>query len=185
MDFGATSVPQLASFNLFSVSHSFSHGFNLRNKKEKLLIKKDHVKLMFGKQTETESGYVVGTKIVPLCDSAELAGPTLPELHPANMNDFHKLLAHPSESKMRFIAKYYTVKLTGKVKVCTHGVKAKARQANIPKDVPDENKTDGSSFEKTKVEYLLLVRMVMTNILHLERTRTTYATDSIYWTKIF
>ena len=43
---------------------------------------------------------------------------------------------------MRFIAKYYGVKLTGKFEVCTHCAQAKAKQAKIPKDVPDEHKTE-------------------------------------------
>ncbi len=43
---------------------------------------------------------------------------------------------------MRYIASYYGVKWTGKFDVCTHFTQAKARQANIPKEVPEENKTE-------------------------------------------
>ncbi len=97
---------------------------------------------MFDKRIETKTGYVVGTEIAPLCKSAKLAAPTLSESHPVDVNDFHKLLGHPSESKMRFIAKYYGVKLSGKFEVCAHCAQAKARQANIPKNVSDEARTD-------------------------------------------
>ena len=97
---------------------------------------------MFDQRIETKTGYVVGTKIIPNNEHTELATPTILDTNPVDVNEFHELLGHPSESKMRFIAKYYGVKLTGKFKVCTHCAEAKARQANIPKDVPEENKTE-------------------------------------------
>ncbi len=37
-------VPQLAPFNLFSITHALSRGFNLGNEKEKILIEKDDFK---------------------------------------------------------------------------------------------------------------------------------------------
>jgi len=135
-------VPQLAPFNLFSITHALSHGFNLGNDKENIFIQKGDFKLVFDQRIETKTGYVVGTKIIPNNEHTELATPTISDTNPVDVNEFHELLGHPSESKMRFIAKYYGVKLTGKFKVCTHCAEAKARQANIPKDVPEENKTE-------------------------------------------
>ncbi len=90
----------------------------------------------------TKTGYVVGIVITPNDEGTELANPTNLESSSVSINQFHELLGHPSESKMRFIAKYYGVKLTGKLEVCPHCAQAKARQANIPKEVPNKNKTE-------------------------------------------
>lgn len=135
-------VPQLAPFNLFSITHALRNGFNLGNDKEKIFIQKGDFKLLFDHRIETKTGYVVGAEITPNASDTEFATPTLSETKPVDVNEFHKLLGHPSESKMRFIAKYYGVKLTGKFEVCTHCAQAKARQANIPKEVPEEDKTE-------------------------------------------
>ena len=58
-------MPQLAPFNLFSITHALSLGFNLGNDKEKIFIQKKDFKLVFDHWIETKIGYVVGTNIIP------------------------------------------------------------------------------------------------------------------------
>ena len=135
-------VPALAPFNLFSITHALSSGCDLGNDGEKIFIRKGNFKLVFDQRINTKSGYVVGTVIKPCAVESDVANATISSEEAIDVNEFHGLLGHPSESKMRFIAKYYGVKLKGKFEVCPHCAQAKIRQANIPKEVPDEDKSD-------------------------------------------
>ena len=135
-------VPDLAPFNLFSITHALSNGCDLGNDGEKIFIRKGSFKLVFDQRINTRSGYVVGTEIVPCELESDVANATISNDEAIDVNEFHALLGHPSESKMRFIAKYYGVKLKGKLEVCSHCAQAKIRQANIPKEVPEEDKSD-------------------------------------------
>jgi len=78
----------------------------------------------------------------------DVATPILEGTNPVDVNYFHELLGHFGEDKTRVIAKYYGVKLSGKFKPCSDCAKAKAKQANVPKNVPDEkkSKTPGEHF---------------------------------------
>ena len=107
-------VPKLAPFNLFSITHALSQGCDLGNDGEKIFIRKGNFKLVFDRRINTKSGYVVGAEIKP-CEEeeTELANATITNEDPVDINKFHALLGHPSESKMHFIAKQYNVRLTG------------------------------------------------------------------------
>ena len=135
-------VPELAPFNLFSITHALSRGFELGNDGEKIFIRKGDFKMMFDRRIGTKSGYVVGIEIVPRDGPTELANPTLADGNQVDINEFHAMMGHPAESKIKFIAKYYGVKLVGKFEVCSDCAQAKARQANVNKEVPDENKSN-------------------------------------------
>jgi len=111
-------VPDLAPFNLFSITHALSTGCDLGNDGEKIFIRKGDFKLVFDKRINTRSGYVLGTEIMPCEVESEMANATISNDESVDVNEFHALLGHPSESKMRFIANYYGVKLRGKLEVC-------------------------------------------------------------------
>ena len=59
-----------------------------------------------------------------------------------DVNCFHELLGHPSEAKTRLVANYYGVQLSGKFKTCAACVKAKAKQADIPKKLEKGKRSD-------------------------------------------
>ena len=58
-----------------------------------------------------------------------------------DVNLFHQLLGHFGDVKTTEIAKYYGIKLSGKFKPCPDCVKGKAKQANVPKGIPDEKRS--------------------------------------------
>ena len=134
-------VPDLAPYNLFSITYALSNGFMIGNKGETIYLKKGDFVLTFDKKIPTKTGYVAAVDIAPRDDATELAAPTLGRDQPININRFHELLGHPSLAKTKLVAKYYGVKLTGKFADCEACAKAKARQKNIPKEIPAENKS--------------------------------------------
>ena len=73
-------------------------------------------------------------------ENGDFAGATLEEGKSVDVNEFHHLLGHCSESKAKSVASYYGVKLTGQFHPCDDCARAKARQANVPKSVPEEKK---------------------------------------------
>ena len=96
---------------------------------------------MFDEEVKTKEGYVCAIKMHFNTETREdVAVPALKD-GSVNINCFRELLDPPSESKTRAVAKYYGVKLTGKFKTCANCAKAKARQANIPKSIPEEKRS--------------------------------------------
>ena len=135
---GTKYVPELAPYNLCSITHCLEEGFNLGNDGRMIVLEKDGFTLEFNKEIKTKSGYVCGVRVEP--EDLKLAIPALKD-GPINVMSFHELLGHPSEAKTRAIANYYGVKLTGEFKVCSYCAEAKARAATIPKTVEDEKRS--------------------------------------------
>ena len=135
---GTKYVPELAPYNLCSITHCLEEGFNLGNDGKMITLKKDGFTLEFNKEIKTKSGYVCGVRVEP--EELEIATPALKD-GPVDVMRFHELLGHPSEAKTRAVAKYYGVKLTGEFKVCSDCAEAKARAAAIPKNVEDEKRS--------------------------------------------
>ena len=135
---GTKYVPELAPYNLCSVTHCLEEGFNLSNEGKMIVLKKDGFTLEFDKEIKTASGYVCGVTVEP--QVAEIATPALKE-GPIGIMRFHELLGHPSEAKTRAVASYYGVKLIGDFEVCSHCAEAKAKAAAIPKTVDDEKRS--------------------------------------------
>ena len=100
---------------------------------------KDDFTLSFDLKIRTKTGYVAAVEIIS-DDSEEVATPALGSDQPVNVNEFHCLLGHVSEAKARAVAKYYGVKLVGKFETCSACAAAKARQMNIPKEIPEASK---------------------------------------------
>ena len=136
---GCKYVPDLAPFNLFSLTKTLSAGGKLGNVGEVITIAKDGFTLSFDHKIRTKTGYVGAVEILPLEDE-EVAAPALEGGETIDINKFHALLGHVSEEKARAVAKYYGVKLSGKFVPCSACAEAKARQRNIPKSVPDDRK---------------------------------------------
>ena len=57
---GTKYVPELAPYNLCSITHCLQEGFNLGNKGKMIVLKKDGFTLEFNKEIKTNSGYVCG-----------------------------------------------------------------------------------------------------------------------------
>ena len=90
--------------------------------------------MKFDTELRTKSGYVCGCKFEAKNDT-EVAAPTISRDTTIDINKFHDVLGHCGESKMRAVANYYGVKLTGNLRACENCAKAKAHQANIPKSI--------------------------------------------------
>ena len=138
---GCKYVPKLGPFSLFSLTNSIEKGYDLGNEGRSITIRKGNFKLTFDRIIKTKSGYVCGIATKPRIEDDDVATPALRTENPINVNHFHDLLGHFGEEKTRAVAKYYGVKLSGKFKPCSDCAKAKAKQANVPKSVPDEKKS--------------------------------------------
>ena len=132
-------VPALGPINLSSTTKAISNGYKLGNEGRAITLKRGKDKIVFDKEVKTKDGYVCAIKM-HFDTGVEMAAPALKD-GSVNVNRFHELLGHPSESKTRAVAKYYGVKLTGSFKTCASCAKAKARQANIPKSIPEEKRS--------------------------------------------
>ena len=115
---GCKYVPDLAPFNLFSLTKTLSGGCHLGNVGEVITITtKDGFTLRFDQKIRTKTGYVGAVEILPLEDE-EVATPALDAGDTVDINKFHALLGHVSEEKTKAVAKYYGVKLSGKLEPC-------------------------------------------------------------------
>ncbi len=80
-----------------------------------------------------------------------MATPVLGSDQSVDVNEFHCLLGHVSEAKSTAVAQYYGVKLIGKVETGLACAAAKARQMNIPKEIPEASRSiQGRSFGGAK-----------------------------------
>ena len=142
---GTKYVPELAPYNLCSVTHCLEEGFDLSNNGKMIVLKKGNFTLEFDKEIKTKNGYVCGVR-VETEDDHELAAPAIKD-GTVDIMRFHDLLGHKGEAKTRAVASYYGVKLTGKWRACTHCAEAKAKAAAIPKSV-DEGKRSKTPGER-------------------------------------
>ena len=137
--YGCKYVPDLAPFNVFSITRALSGGCKLGNNGETITITKGNFTLSFDYKICTKTGYVAAVEILPV-ENEEVAAPLLGSEKTVDINDLHKLLGHVSEEKTRAVAKYYGIKIVGKFETCSACAEAKARQLNIPKEVPEDRK---------------------------------------------
>lgn len=137
--YGCKYVPELAPFNLFSITKALSGGCSLGNVGETITLTKGDFTLSFDYKIRTKTGYVAGVEIMST-EGDELAAPALGPDGAIDVNVFHSLLGHVSEYKARAVAKYYGIKLVGKFHTCSACAEAKARQSNVPKVVAEESK---------------------------------------------
>ena len=68
-------VPELAPYNLCSVTQCLENGFDLSNKGKMIVLKKGNFTLEFDEEIKTKSGYVCGVRVEPQED--EIAAPAL------------------------------------------------------------------------------------------------------------
>jgi len=133
---GCKYVPKLGPFSLFSLTNSVDKGFKLGNEGKNITIRKGDLKLKFDRIINTKSGYVCGVA-TKTKKNYDVVNSTLEKSSSVDVNHFHQLLGHLGQVKTREIAKYYGIKLTCKYKPCLDCVKGKAKQANVPKGIPD------------------------------------------------
>jgi hypothetical protein len=69
-------VPNLAPYNLFSITQALSSGWMLGNEGKIILLKNGKPVLKFNKMLKTKSGYVNGKEILPRVDD-NIAAPAL------------------------------------------------------------------------------------------------------------
>ena len=122
------------------MTYSIDKGFELGNQGKNIKIRKGDFKLKFDRIINTKSGYVCGV-ITKRKKNCAVANSTLEKSSSVDVNYFHELLGHFGEEQTRVIAIYYGVKLSGKFNSCSDCAKAKAKQANVPKGIPDEKRS--------------------------------------------
>jgi hypothetical protein len=98
-------VPNLAPYNLFSITQAISSGWMLGNEGKSILLENGKSVLKFNKMFKTKSGYVGGVEILPRVDD-NIAAPALSPGKGVDIMKFHDMLGHVSESTMRKIAEY-------------------------------------------------------------------------------
>ena len=73
---GTKYVPELAPYNLCSITHCLEEGFDLSNNGKMIVLKKGDFTLEFNEEIKTKNGYVCGVK-VETENGQELAAPTI------------------------------------------------------------------------------------------------------------
>ena len=68
-------IPELAPYNLCSVTHCLKEGFDLSNNGNMIVLKKGDFVLEFDREIKTKDGYVCGVRVEP--QDAEEAAPAL------------------------------------------------------------------------------------------------------------
>ena len=126
-------VPNLSA-NLFSITKSMQQGWSLSNKGIKIILKKSGKTVMFDRMMKTGKGVIIGAHITSrVMEQANFTTATLDKLKKIDVNEFHKIVGHPSEKVMHQTAKFYNVKLEGTFKPCVECALAKSRQKNVAK----------------------------------------------------
>jgi hypothetical protein len=118
-------VPNLAPYNLFSITQAISSGWMLGNEGKTILLMNGKSVLKFNKMLKTKSGYVGGAEILPRVDD-NIAAPALSPGKGVDIMKLHDMLGHVSKSTTRKTAEYYGVKLIGNFEVYADCAKAKA-----------------------------------------------------------
>ena len=71
-------VPDLAPYNLFSITWALNNGFQLGNKGKIITLKKGDFTMSFDQEIHTKSGYLVGVEMVPRDTTLANEQPTNP-----------------------------------------------------------------------------------------------------------
>ena len=133
--------------NLFSITKALTRGAELENEKEKIVVKKNNVKIVFGEKIKSGDGFLLGCRITPrktlnrgyiLQDKSQKE----PKKAKIPVTTMHMRLGHASEVKTRQTAKKLGVELTGKFDTCQSCAEGKARQKNMSKE-SEQSKVKG------------------------------------------
>ena len=134
---GCKFIPDLAPYNLFSITKAIDAGYNLDNDGRNIILKKENFEMVFNKVIGTKKGFVVAIELE--CEKEIAMKAT--EYGNLDINEFHKVLCHMGESKVKIIAKKHNIKLMGELKPCTDCAKAKIK-AKLPKFVDADKKAN-------------------------------------------
>ena len=126
-------VPDLAPFNLFSMTTALARGFKLGNEGKQIYVQKDGFKLKFDHEIKTKAGYVAGAKIIPRTELTNIAAPIIDKGSKMSTTKFHGVFGHQSMASTKNTAKYYGIQLTGPTHECEACMLGKAKQKNVGK----------------------------------------------------
>ena len=131
-------IPDLAPYNLFSITKAIDAGYKLDNDGRNIILKKENFEMVFNKVIGTKKGFVVAIELE--CEKESSIATKATEYGNLDINKFHKILGHMGESKVKNIAKKHNIKLMGEMKPCTDCAKAKIKKAKLPKFVDADKK---------------------------------------------
>ena len=140
-------VPDLAPFNLFSITTVLARGYKLGNDGKQIYVEKGDFRLKFDQEIETTSGYVAGAKIIPRLNPeqeqavANIAAPAMERGTKIPIKVFHGIFGHHSMASTKSTAKYYGIKLMGSMQDCEDCLQGKARQKNVGKGTEEKRAT--------------------------------------------
>ena len=117
--------------NLYALNVNLEDDWKLGNEGKVITVAKNNKKLKFDWIIPTGKGHVTAVDILP---RTEVANPTLAEGSTVDINTIHDILGHQSEEILRKSAKFYNVKVTGKLKPCEYCSTGKARKKRVGKE---------------------------------------------------
>jgi hypothetical protein len=132
-------VPSLW-INLFSITKALGHKWNLSNKGQCIVLKKNSNTLMFDRLMQTDNGAVVGVIMKPKIDTIHMS---IEKGRVVNINDFHKSMGHVNEESLRKTAQLYNIKLKGKLEKCYECSISKIKQRNVAKTTENKSEIPG------------------------------------------
>ena len=137
-------VPGL-KVNLFSLTKALSTGWNVSNDGVKIILRKGRNKITFDKVFETGTGVLCGVDLLPVTDTANLAGDTDNNTPPSkrhwDINTFHRTFNHASDEKLRATAKKYDWTLSGKLDPCRDCQISNITKRDVPKGGTEDKAT--------------------------------------------
>ena len=123
-------VPDLAPYNLFSITQALEKGFALGNKGTSLTLTKGSTVIEFDKKITTKSGWIGGLVMEPIVDVRRNV-PNLDKGKALSENTAHEIFGHVGKEVTKNTAVYYGLTTTGKFSTCEECALAKARQKNV------------------------------------------------------
>lgn len=127
--------------NLFSITTAMKNGAKLSNEGDKIILSKNGISVRFDRKASGGDGATMGAIIKPINKEPEVAMVTGAVIgsKKIDINQYHRMLGHVGEQKLRSTAKAMDVELQGKFEPCESCNRGKAKKKAIPKEASNRS----------------------------------------------
>ena len=136
-------VPELWT-NLLSLTKIMQNGGKIESKENALMLVKANQEMIFDKKYKAGDGFTMGVEIEPIGEEiSQVCAATNENRKRMHIEDFHRLLGHPSEAKTRDTATWMNIELFGRLDKCESCNLGKAKRKKIAKEAQNKSKIPG------------------------------------------
>ena len=119
--------------NLYSITQAIDEGAKVSNEKDILILTfPNEEEMRFDYKMPSQNGYLMGAVINPL---GEDIGTKFYKSKGVNINIFHRRCGHMNINDTKATAESLNIKLEGKLDICLHCARAKAKKKKISKEI--------------------------------------------------